>query len=197
MSNTQEPTSEHENAPMDNSAAKENLSPDRADTIEEPDLQMELDSLKQDLLRAMAETENVRKRAQKEREDALKYAISNFARDLTSVSENFSRALESVPQDSLKTNEVFKTFFDGVNMTERELLSVFDRHGIKKVTPSLGDKFDHNYHQSMFETEDDSHPAGTIIHVLGAGYTLHDRLLKPAFVGVSKKVMPKTDQTQS
>lgn len=194
MSNTQEPPSKYENAYVEDS--DETLGKNSA-IPEEPNLQTEIDHLKQDLLRAMAETENVRKRAQKEREDALKYAISGFARDLTTISENFSRALESVPEESLHSNDIFKSFFDGINMTERELLSVFDRHGIKKVMPTIGDKFDHNYHQSMFETEDDSHPAGTIIHVLGAGYTLHDRLLKPAFVGVSKKVAPKTEHPVS
>ncbi len=152
----------------------------------EIDLKTELDQLKGDLLRALAETENVRKRAQKEREDAFKYAISNFARDLVSISENFKRALESVSKEEIEKNHNTKSFFEGVTMIERELLSVFDRHGIQKIMPNAGDKFDHNRHQAMFEVEDPSQPMGTIIETLEAGYILNDRLLKPAFVGVSK-----------
>lgn len=159
--------------------------------IEQPNdaqegLKTEINTLKNDLLRAMAETENVRKRAQKDREDALKYATSNFARDLTSISENFRRALESVPKEEVVLNASFKSFCEGVDMIERELLSAFERHGIKRIMPQQGDKFDHNLHQAMFEVEDDSKPVGTILETLQAGYTLHDRLLKPAFVGVSK-----------
>ena len=150
------------------------------------DLKTEMDQLKGDLLRALAETENVRKRAQKEREDAFKYAISNFARDLVSISENFKRALDSVSKEEIEKNPNTKAFFEGVTMIERELLSVFDRHGIQKIMPNVGDKFDHNVHQAMFEVEDPSKPMGTIIETLQAGYVLNDRLLKPAFVGVSK-----------
>ncbi|MBS0185860.1 MAG: nucleotide exchange factor GrpE [Proteobacteria bacterium] len=150
------------------------------------DLKAEIDQLKGDLLRALAETENVRKRSQKEREDAFKYAISNFARDLISISENFKRALESVSKEEIEKTPSVKAFFEGVTMIERELLSVFDRHGIQKIMPNIGDKFDHNLHQAMFEVEDPSKPVGTIVETLQAGYVLNDRLLKPAFVGVSK-----------
>lgn len=152
----------------------------------EESLKTEIDQLKADLLRALAETENLRKRAQKEKEDAFKYAISNFARDLVSISENFKRALESVSKEEIEKLPAAKSFFDGVTMIERELLSVFDRHGIQKIMPSVGDKFDHNVHQAMFEVEDPSKTMGTIIETLEAGYVLNDRLLKPAFVGVSK-----------
>lgn len=149
------------------------------------DLAAEIDLLKNDLLRAMAETENVRKRAQREKEDSLKYAIANFARDLTSVSDNLRRALSSVPQEALASNELLKALYDGVVMTENEMLSIFERQGIKKISP-LGEKFDHSFHQAMLEIETAEHDPGTIVQVLQDGYILHDRLLKPALVGVAK-----------
>lgn len=173
--------SQEENKDTSNEA-EGNPSPSLEDT-----LSSEIEKLKGDLLRAMAETENVRKRAQKEKEDAFKYAISNFARDLTTVCENLRRACSSISQEEIQSHPGFKSFFEGVDMTEKELLSVFDRHGIKRIAPQPGDMFDHNLHQAMFEVEDASKPAGTIMETMQAGYMLHDRLLKPAFVGVSKR----------
>ncbi len=152
----------------------------------EQSLQKEYAQLKEDLLRALAEAENIRKRTQKEKMDTLKYAISSFGKDLVNVAENLRRALESAPENGDGANqEALNSFVEGVKLTEKELLSVFERHGIKQILP-LGEKFDHNFHQAMFEVEDETHPAGTVVQVMEGGYTLHDRLLKPAFVGVSK-----------
>lgn len=162
------------------------VSPTEEEVSSEQTLQKEYTQLKEDLLRAMAEAENIRKRTQKEKIDALKYAISSFGKDLVNVAENLRRAIENIPPSSAEgVPDSVKAFIEGVRLTEKELLSVFEKNGIKQILP-LGEKFDHNCHQAMFEVEDDSKPAGTVIQVMEGGYMLHDRLLKPAFVGVSK-----------
>lgn len=147
-------------------------------------LETELASLKDQWLRAMAETENLRKRAQRDREEALKYAGSNFGRDMLTIADNLRRALESC-SNLEDIPESIKPLIQGIELTESALLSTFDRHGIKKLEP-IGDKFDPNLHQAMFEVEDDKVAPGTVVQVLQVGYTMHDRLLRPAMVGVSK-----------
>ncbi len=147
-------------------------------------LEAELADTKDRLLRALAETENVRRRTQREREDTQKYAISGFAKDLLSTADNLRRALDSVPEAEIKDART-RSLLDGVAATERELLSVFERHGIRRIDPK-GERFDHNFHQAVFEVERPDAPAGTVIEVLQPGYVLHDRLLRPAMVGVAK-----------
>jgi molecular chaperone GrpE len=147
-------------------------------------LEGELATLKDQWLRAMAETENLRRRAARDREEALKYASTNFGRDMLSIADNLRRALEAFPSVE-ELPESMKALFQGVELTESALLSAFERHGIKKVEP-MGEKFDANLHQAMFEVEDQSVPAGVVVQVLQAGYLIHDRLLRPAMVGVSK-----------
>ena len=156
-----------------------------AEVAQEIDPQAEVNSLKDQLLRTMAELENYRKRAEREREEMAKFAITSFARDLLSVSDNLRRALESVPVDHEKPEELLKTLLEGVEITEKELLTVFKKHGIEKIEP-LGQSFDHHFHQAMFELEDQDQPVGTVVHVLQPGYSLNGRLLRPAMVGVSK-----------
>jgi molecular chaperone GrpE len=148
------------------------------------DLEVELAEYKDRLLRALAETENVRRRAQREREDASKYAIAGFAKDLLSAADNLRRALESLPESEAKDKRT-RSLLAGVAATERELLGVFERHGIKRIDPK-GEVFDHNLHQAIFEAERPDHPAGSVVEVLQPGYVLHDRLLRPAMVGVAK-----------
>ena len=148
-------------------------------------LEAELAEQKDHLLRALAETENVRRRAQREREDALKYAVSGFAKELLSVADNLRRALDSLPESEVR-DERTRGLLAGVAATERELLSVFARHGIQRIDPD-GERFDHNLHQAIFEAERPGKPSGTIIEVLQPGYVLHDRLLRPAMVGVAKE----------
>ena len=148
-------------------------------------LEAELAEQKDHLLRALAETENVRRRAQREREDALKYAVSGFAKELLSVADNLRRALDSLPASEVR-DERTRGLLAGVAATERELLSVFERHGIQRIDPD-GERFDHNLHQAIFEAERPGKPGGTIIEVLQPGYVLHDRLLRPAMVGVAKE----------
>ena len=148
------------------------------------DLEAELAEYKDRLLRALAETENVRRRSQREREDASKYAIAGFAKDLLSAADNLRRALESLPESEAKDQRT-RSLLAGVAATERELLGVFERHGIKRIDPK-GEVFDHNFHQAIFEAERPDHPAGSVVEVLQPGYVLHDRLLRPAMVGVAK-----------
>ena len=148
-------------------------------------LEAELAEQKDRLLRALAETENTRRRAQREREDAAKYAITGFAKDLLSAADNLRRALDSLPEEEV-TDERTRSLLAGVAATERELLSVFERHGLRRIDPK-GERFDHNFHQAIFEAERLDQPTGTIVEVLQPGYVLHDRLLRPAMVGVSKQ----------
>jgi molecular chaperone GrpE len=151
----------------------------------EEELQEDVAKLKDQLLRTMAELENFRKRAEREREEMAKYAITNFARDLLTVSDNLRRALESIPEDHDHPEKLLKSLLEGVEITEKELAFAFKKHGIEKIEP-LGKPFDHHLHQAMFEVDDSDQAPGTIVHVLQAGYQLHDRLLRPAMVGVSK-----------
>jgi molecular chaperone GrpE len=149
------------------------------------ELEAEVAKYKDQALRALAEQENVRRRAQRDREDALKFATSGFAKDLVTVADNLRRAIESVPEAQAAKDELLKGLISGVSATERELLGAFEKHGIRKLDP-MGEKFDHNFHQAIFELESTGKPAGTVVQVLQAGYTLHDRLLREAMVGVAK-----------
>lgn len=164
--------------------------PEAPKAVEE-DFEKKVADLKDQLLRAIAETENTRKRAQKEKEETAKYAIANFARDLVSVVDNLNRALETIKGDDLNLSPEVKSLKEGILMTEKDLLKTLEKYGIKKIHP-LGEKFDHNFHQAMFEGESEDHGEGHVMHVMQAGYTLHDRLLRPALVGVSKGKDQKT-----
>jgi molecular chaperone GrpE len=154
-------------------------------------LEAQLADTKDRLLRALAETENTRRRAQREREDTRQYAISNFARDLLSSVDNLRRALESVPEGEI-TDPRTRSLLDGVAATERELLAALERHGLKRIDPK-GERFDHNFHQAIFEAERPGAAPGAVIEVLQPGYLLHDRLLRPAMVGVAKAGSPPAD----
>ena len=142
--------------------------------------------LKDQLMRALAETENVRKRSQRDLEETNKYAITGFARNLVSVLENLQRAVGFVKPEAREGNEQLNNLMDGVEMTLRELLSVFERFGIRRIEP-VGEKFDHNFHQAMVQIEDANVEPGTVLQVMQAGYVIHDRLLQPALVAVSKR----------
>ena len=170
---------------QETTSTEEDIETISSEIIREEDLQAEVDKLKDQLLRTLAELENYRKRADREREDMAKFAITGFSRELLSVSDNLRRALESVPPEHEKPEELLNTLLEGVQITEKELLTAFKKHGIEKIEP-LGQPFDHHLHQAMFEVEDPDKPAGTIVHVLQPGYTLNGRLLRPAMVGVAK-----------
>lgn len=147
-------------------------------------VEAELADAKDRLLRALAETENVRRRAERERSDAARFGAANFAKDLLNVADNLRRALESVPEGE-RGDELMRNLLQGVAATERELLAAFERHGVRRIDP-VGERFDHNLHQAMFEVENTGRPAGTVVQVLQPGYVMHDRLLRPALVGVAK-----------
>lgn len=155
-------------------------------------IEAELTETKDRLLRALAETENVRRRAERERSDAAKYGASGLAKDLLNVADNLRRALESVG-DKEPADEFSRTLLQGVAATERELLAAFERHNIRRIDPA-GERFDHNLHQAMFEVENTGQPAGTVVQVLQPGYVMHDRLLRPALVGVAKGEKPSEAQ---
>jgi molecular chaperone GrpE len=143
-------------------------------------------SLKDKLLRAMADMENLRRRTEKEIADARLYAVTNFARDMLNVADNTRRGLESVPADQRESADgAFKALIDGVELTERDLLNTLERHGIKKLHPE-GERFDPNRHEALFEIENADVPSGTVLQVMQSGFVIGDRVLRPARVGVSK-----------
>lgn len=146
-------------------------------------LEAECYEMKDKLLRALAETENIRRRAERDRKDAEAYGGTRLARDLLSVHDNLDRALAHV-DDTLR--EQAKGFIEGVELTQRELLNAFAKHKIEKVAPAMGEKFDPNRHQAMFEAPLPGAEPGTVIEVMQAGFTIADRLLRPAMVGVAR-----------
>lgn len=181
------PDTEEDAAPAHESSPSEpaEQNPDAAAPAPLETLQAELDQAKEQAMRALAEAENTRRRAQKEREDASKFAVSGFAKDLLEVSDNLRRALEAVPEDLLNGEPRLKNLVEGIEATERTMLRTFEKHGIKKLEP-LDEPFDPNFHEVMFEAPVPGKPAGIIMQVVEAGYTLNDRLLRPARVGITK-----------
>jgi molecular chaperone GrpE len=138
------------------------------------------------MLRTLAEMENLRKRTSREVADARIYGITGFARDVLEIADNLQRALDAVPAEArANADPGLKALIEGVELTERSLHNTLEKNGVKKLDPS-GGKFDPNFHQAMFEVPDPSVPAGTVVQVVQAGYTIGDRVLRPALVGVSK-----------
>ena len=144
-----------------------------------------LAEMRDQLLRALAETENVRRRAAKEREEASRFAVTQFARDIVSIGDYLQQALSSVAPNRDQLDPAVRQLVEGIEMTERELQNILARFNIVTFHP-LHDPFDPAFHQAMFEVESTEHPAGTVVQVMQAGYKLHDRLLRPAVVGVAK-----------
>jgi molecular chaperone GrpE len=146
----------------------------------------EVADLKDRLLRSLAEMENLRRRTEKQVADERVYGIAGFARDMLAVADNMRRALDTVTPELHETADpAVKALIEGVELTERELLKVLEKHGVKKLEP-LGSRFDPNLHQAMYEVPDPSVPAGTVVQAVQAGYTIGDRVLRPALVAVSK-----------
>ncbi|MEC9367256.1 MAG: nucleotide exchange factor GrpE [Pseudomonadota bacterium] len=148
-------------------------------------LKAENAELKDRVLRVAAEMENLRRRTERDKADTAKYAISNFARDVLTIADNIQRTIDHVPAEAAEKDPALKSFLEGVQVTERELLNVMERHGIARIDPK-GERFDPNMHQAMFEVADASVPEGTIVQVAQPGYVIADRVLRPALVGVSK-----------
>jgi molecular chaperone GrpE len=158
--------------------------PELADADRLTELEKELEEVRQHVLYAQAETQNVRRRLEQEKQSATAYAITGFARDLLSVKDNLDRALQAVPEE-LRQDEKLKGLITGIEVTGRELDSVFQRNGIVRVE-AMGQPLDPNKHQAMIEVPSDAEP-GTIVQEMQPGYTIKDRLLRPALVGVAKK----------
>lgn len=176
------------NTPPDNGIAPDGpaAAPEAAAPKPSTSLDRELAEMKDRLLRTLAEMENLRKRTEREVADARTYGVTTFARDILNVADNMHRAMAALDDELRATaGESLKGLLDGVELTERELLNVLEKHGVKKIEP-LKQKFDPNRHQAMYEIEDASVPLGTVLQVVQAGYTIGDRVLRPALVGVSK-----------
>ena len=161
-------------------AADDGAEPGEISELDE--VRAERDELKDRFVRALAELENTRKRAERDRREAEQYGGSKLARDLLPVYDNLARALETATDEQ---KEISKALLEGVELTMRELVKVFRKHGIEPIEPQVGDKFDPQRHQAMFEAPLPGTTAGDIIQVTQAGFLLHDRLLRPASVGVS------------
>ena len=185
---TSDETHSEDDPQDDASEAPEALS-DADDDIDQPAdvaaLQAEVDELKDRLLRAVADAENVRRRAEREKTDAAKYGIANFARDLLSVADNMQRALDALPEDEVEqAPDAVKGLVMGVRMTEKELMACFERNGVKRISP-MGEKFDPNLHQAIAEAPGNGEPAGTALTVAQPGFVIADRVLRAAMVIVS------------
>ena len=168
------------------SAAAPSLESPEISQLPERNLEEELKEAQDKLLRTLAEMENLRRRHTRELEDVRKYAMAGFARDLLDVADNMHRAVAAVPEDARQSTGFVETLLSGVELTERTLLGAFDKHGIKKVTPERGEKFDHNRHQAMFEVPTPDLPPGHVADVMQSGWVISDRLLRAAMVGVTK-----------
>ena len=149
------------------------------------ELEAEIARLKDQALRALAEAENTRRRAQREIEDNNKYAVSSFARDILPLADNLRRALDTLTPEERAAAEKLEKFAQGIELVEREFLATLDRHHVKRIDP-LGQAFDHNLHQAVMEVEAADKPPGIVMQVLQQGYTIHGRLLRPAMVVVAK-----------
>ena len=173
--------------PIENEASLESSS----DPGDSADLESEEEELRNQLLRAMADNENLRKRTEREVAAAKKYGPFSFVRDLLASLDNLEKAISLIPENKDEMDETLKNILIGVDMTGREFASVLERHGISKINPE-GEKFDYNLHQAMFEVPTNEVEPGTVVQVVQLGYLLHDRLIRPAMVGVSKAVEPET-----
>lgn len=168
--------------PLDEQATTQAPAGDAAESSEIEALIAERDSLRDKFMRALADAENARKRAERDRREAEQYGGSRLARDLLPVHDALSRAIEAAGEAERAANAAL---VEGVELTLRELNNVFARHGIRVITPQIGDRFDPQMHEAMFEAPVPGSKAGDIIEVMGSGFMLHDRLLRPAKVGVS------------
>jgi molecular chaperone GrpE len=181
-----------ESPPFNIDSALDSADPAGVDNTFEA-LVSERDSLKDQLLRALADVENMRRRTEREIETARKYSHTGFARDLVGAIDNLARAIDAAPTaDGEAVGESVGALIAGLEMSWAEIQSTMERHGIRQISP-LGEKFDYNFHQAMFEMPHPDQPPGTVVEVLQHGYVLHDRLLRPAMVGVAKAADPAPD----
>ena len=195
--NKQENSLEEENVKINPETDPETVNSDengKDDTLTEDtveNLKKEIQELKDQLLRSLADSENLRKRTIKEIGDAKKYSHISFVRDLVSSVDNLQRALEVVPDDKSNLSEPIKNLIIGLEIVEKEIINTLEKNNVKQISP-LGEKFDYNLHQAMFEVPTDEKEPGYIVEVSQKGYLLHDRLVRPAMVGISKKIEKET-----
>ncbi|MDH6230725.1 molecular chaperone GrpE [Mesorhizobium soli] len=179
----------HERAPEENEAmeaAAEAKAGNESDYEALVRLMKENEELKERALRVAADMENLRRRTARDVQDARAYSVANFARDMLGVSDNLRRAIDAVPADARSSGDSgLSSLLEGVEMTERSMLSALERHGVKKLEPE-GQKFDPHFHQAMFEVPNPNVPANTVVQVVQPGYSIGERVLRPAMVGVSK-----------
>jgi molecular chaperone GrpE len=165
--------------------AKSYVDPSIAAELEIAKLEGQVKDLTDRLLRAHAEMDNIRKRTERDKADTIKYAISKFAGDIVNVGDNFQRAVQAVPAGAADADPALKSLIDGVTLTEREFLGVLERHGVKRLDPK-GQAFDPNFHQAVMEQINVEVASGTVLQVFQPGYTIEDRVLRPAMVVVAK-----------
>ena len=191
-----EPDSQNIENDQDNNDSQEGI--DTKETSEDENkegdsLEKEIETLKEEKIRLLAEMENLRKRFEREKVETIKFGSINLARDILSPGDNLERALDALPEDE-NHPESIKNLIDGLKMVLKEYKSTLEKHGVKKIE-TLNQKFDHNFHQAMMEVENNDVEEGTVVQEVQSGYTMHDRLLRAAMVGVSKKPTIKTEDT--
>ena len=182
--------SENENLEQNGTVANDTDADNEKKNELEENLRDEIEQLRDEKLRLLADMENLRKRSDRDRMDSIRYGNINFARDILSLGDNLSRALDAIPKDAEKT-ETITNLINGLRMVQKEFTSILEKHGIKKIE-ALNQKFDHNFHQAMMEIESEKVEEGLVIQEIQSGYNMHDRLLRPSMVGVAKK--PSKDE---
>jgi len=182
-----------ENKAQDSSGIEEENEPsievegilDKDEKTKEEQLVEDVEKLRDEKLRLLAEMDNLRKRSERDRVDAIRYGSFNLAKDILSPDDNLTRALDAIPEDDKKSNSI-KNLIDGLKMVQKEFSTILEKHGVKKIE-SINNKFDHNLHQAMVEIVNNDVDEGFVVQEMQSGYTMHDRLLRPSMVGVSKK----------
>jgi len=182
--------SENENLEQNSTVANDTDADNEKQNELEENLRDEIEQLRDEKLRLLADMENLRKRSDRDRMDSIRYGNINFARDILSLGDNLSRALDAIPKDAEKT-ETITNLINGLRMVQREFTLILEKHGIKKIE-ALNQRFDHNFHQAMMEIESEEVEEGIVIQEIQSGYNMHDRLLRPSMVGVAKK--PNKDE---
>ena len=189
------PDSDNIENEKDDNDGKENTDSEETnedENTEDDNLEKEIETLKEEKIRLLAEMENLRKRFEREKVETIKFGSINLARDILSPGDNLERALDALPEDE-NHPESIKNLIDGLKMVLKEYKSTLEKHGVKKIE-TLNQKFDHNFHQAMMEVENNEVEEGTVIQEVQSGYTMHNRLLRAAMVGVSKKPVVKTEE---
>jgi molecular chaperone GrpE len=175
---------------------EEEVEEEEEEEEEDNDLEVKIKELKDQLMRTLADGENLRKRTLKEVEQAKKYSHISFVRDLVSSVDNLKRALDSIPEDKSNLSEPIKNLILGLEIVEKEIVTTLEKNNIKQISP-LGEKFDYNFHQAMFEIPTNDCDPGLVVEVSQNGYLLYDRLVRPAMVGISKKIEEKKDNQET